>query len=236
MNKKFQDCRYKLNFHFQNILKACDNKFEEGCGSYLFDGKNYSYFDEYKGKQILLFEKVQNKKNILEIGTYMGHSLLIMLLSNPNLKITCIDINDEFSFPATEYLKKNFPKAKINFIHNDSLNVIDKLEKGFDLIHIDGAHKNKIITKEFNYCKNLGLHDDLEFIFDDSYNCKNLILNILASYKVKEYKSVGRDYHTCDYLKIRYDSSILQNIIFSYLNLKDYFFHKLKKIMKGYKI
>ena len=113
MINKFIDCKDKLEFHFQNILKVCDNRFEKGCGSYLFDGQNYRYFEEYKDKQILLFEKVQNKTNVLEIGTYMGHSLLIMLLSNPNLKITCIDINDEFSFPATEYLKKIFQVQKL---------------------------------------------------------------------------------------------------------------------------
>lgn len=236
MINKFIDCKDKLEFHFQNILKVCDNRFEKGCGSYLFDGQNYSYFEEYKDKQILLFEKVQNKTNVLEIGTYMGHSLLIMLLSNPNLKITCIDINDEFSFPATEYLKKNFPSAKINFIHNNSLNVINKIEEKFDFIHIDGAHKNKIITKEFNYCKKLGLNDDLEFIFDDSYNCRSLISNILSCYNIAEHKSVGYGYYTSDFIKLRYINPILKNIFFNFLNSKDYFFHKLKKLMKGNKI
>ena len=43
-----------------------------------------------------------------------------MLVANPSLNITTIDINDRFSKPAVDYLKQQFPEAKINFIHGDA--------------------------------------------------------------------------------------------------------------------
>ena len=96
--------------HFEKIFSFCGNQFEKGNGSYLFDGFTYKYTDDVYQKQSLLFNKVIGKKNILEIGTYMGHSLLIMLVANPSLNITTIDINDKFSKPAVDYLKIQFPK------------------------------------------------------------------------------------------------------------------------------
>ena len=70
----------------------------------------------------------------------MGHSLLIMLLANPNLKITTIDIVEKYSKAATDYLQNEFPNAKINFIKGNSLNIIPKLDAKYDLFHIDGTH------------------------------------------------------------------------------------------------
>ena len=92
------------------------------------DGKNYKLLDDIYNKQILLFNKVKDKSNILEIGTYMGHSLLIMLVSNPKINVTTIDLNDRYAKPVTSYLTSEFPDAKIEFIHNNSLNVIKKLK------------------------------------------------------------------------------------------------------------
>ena len=38
----------------------------------------------------------------------MGHSLLIMLMSNPKVQITTIDIDDKYALPSINYLKKYF--------------------------------------------------------------------------------------------------------------------------------
>jgi hypothetical protein len=107
-NTEFTNKLLKNKNIFYEIYEACGNKFWTGCGSYLFDGQTYKYCDLMYEKQELLFNSVKNVKNVLEIGTYMGHSLLIMLLSNPDLKITCIDICDEFTLPAVTVLNKHF--------------------------------------------------------------------------------------------------------------------------------
>jgi hypothetical protein len=156
---------------FYEIYEACGNRFFNGCGSYLFDGQTYQYCDLMYEKQELLYHTVKNVRNVLEIGTYMGHSLLIMLLSNPELKITCIDISDEFTLPAITILNKYFNNA-IHFIHSDSLSALQTLHQTFDFFHIDGHHENNYITNEFLLVKHLNNRIDnvLRIVFDDQ-NC-----------------------------------------------------------------
>jgi hypothetical protein len=153
---------------FYEIYEACGKKFWEGCGSYLFDGITYKYCDLMYEKQELLYNNVKNVKNVLEIGTYMGHSLLIMLLSNPELKITCIDISDEYTRPAVTILNKYFNNA-ITFINSDSLSALKTLDQKFDFFHIDGNHDNNYITNEFLLIINLNnnLNNILRVMFDD---------------------------------------------------------------------
>jgi len=230
------DFSYKLlesEKHFDNIYRECSYKFEKGCGSYLFDGKNYQYIIQTYSKQKLLYEKSKNKENILEIGTYMGHSLLIMLIANPNAKITCIDIDDTYSGPATRYLQKEFPNSKIKFIKSDSLKILKNLDEKFDFFHIDGAHKNKIITKEFNYCMNLRKSDEIEFIFDDVNNCLTLINNIFLFYEVKNKHFSDSFFNRALYFSILFPQKkinfFLKKFFFKIKNLIDYIFFKLKK-------
>tara|TARA_Y100001970_G_C14173659_1_gene825647 strand:+ start:181 stop:936 length:756 start_codon:yes stop_codon:yes gene_type:complete len=183
-NNKFSFKLLNAERHFKNIYKVCSFKFEKGCGSYLFNGKTYDYQIETYSKQKLLYEKSKNKKNILEIGSYMGHSLLIMLLANPRARITCIDINDEYSTPAINYIQHKFPLSKITFIKGSSLKVLKQLRNKFDFFHIDGAHKNKIVTKEFYLCMNIIKKKKIEFLFDDVDNIQTLIKNIKSTYKI----------------------------------------------------
>ena len=156
-----------------------------GCGSYLFDGSVYKYCDLMYEKQELLYNSVKNVKNVLEIGTYMGHSLLIMLLSNPDLKITCIDISNEYTFPAVTILNKYFNNA-INFINSDSLSILEKIEYKFDFFHIDGHHDDNYISNEFILIKNLNNSSDnvLRIIFDDQNCMVNLQNEININYNV----------------------------------------------------
>ena len=229
-----------IKHHFEKIYEVCGYKFDLGCGSYLFDGKNYKLFEDINNKQILLFNKVKDKSNILEIGTYMGHSLLIMLVSNPKINITTIDLDDRYAKPATNYLITKFPEAKIEFIHNDSLNVIKKLKSQFDFFHVDGAHKNKIITKEFNYIKNLNKNETLEIIFDDNITCQSLIKNIESTFKVEEKISKGIGLFTNLYLKIHIPKSKIEkfklNLIFFIKNQLKYLHMKIKKLINLKKI
>lgn len=229
-----------IRYHFEKIYEICGNNFIKGCGSYLFDGKNYKILDDIYEKQILLFNKVKGKSDILEIGTYMGHSLLIMLVSNPNINITTIDFDDRYAKPATSYLQSKFPQAKINFIHNSSLSVLKDLNQKFDFFHVDGAHKNKMITKEFNYIKKLSKNNPLEIIFDDDITCQTLIKNIETTFKIEDRITKGTSWFTNLYLKIKLPSSIYEkvtsNLIFfiknnlAYLKLKFIKLISLKKI------
>ena len=184
-NTEFTNRLLAAKHIFYEIYEACGSKYCVGCGSYLFDGNNYDYCDMMYEKQELLYNQVKTANNVLEIGTYMGHSLLIMLLSNPNLKITCIDISDEYTRPAVNVLNKYFNSA-IDFIHSDSLTALKSIDKKFDFFHIDGTHVNDYITNEFNAIKELNSRPDniLRVLFDDQVYLIELQNDIKCKYSV----------------------------------------------------
>jgi hypothetical protein len=184
-NTEFTNRLYKNRNIFYEIFEACDFDFYKGCGSYLFDGQTYQYCDLMYNKQELLYNAIKDVKNVLEIGTYMGHSLLIMLLSNPNLKITCIDISDKYTSKAVNILNKYFNNA-ITFIHSDSLIALPKLSNNFDFFHIDGCHTDEIITQEFKHILRLNNSSNniLKIIFDDLGCFNNLYNNIISKYNI----------------------------------------------------
>ena len=80
----------------------------------------------------------------------MGHSLLIMLLANPKLKITCIDIEDYYSLPAIEYLRENFKDSDIRFIKGNSVKSLKNIKEDFDLFHIENVTVFRLINQFFN--------------------------------------------------------------------------------------
>ena len=141
----------KIKKNFQGIYKACGNKFWFTCGSYLIDGQKYKYDKRMLGKQILLYNLAKENSRILEVGVYMGHSMLIMLASNPKLKITGLDIDKRFAPKAVNYLKKKFTNSKIELVLGDSIENLKKFKSDFDLYHIDGDHRPIKIYKEIYF-------------------------------------------------------------------------------------
>lgn len=184
-NTEFTNNLLKYKHIFNEIYEACNHTFIRGCGSYLFDGQTYEYCNLMYEKQELLYTSVKHAKNVLEIGTYMGHSILIMLMSNPTLKITCIDISNKFTQPAVNILNKYFNNA-ITFIHNDSLTALKKLNQTFDFFHIDGKHDNNYITEEFKLIEKLNNTNNnvLKVIFDDQVFLVKLQCEIFQKYNV----------------------------------------------------
>ena len=170
---------------FYEIYEKCGNVFMPGCGSYLFDGQTYDYYQGMYEKQELLFKSVKRAKKVLEIGSYMGHSMLIMLLANPDLKITCIDIDDSFTSVAVEVLNKYFNNA-ITFIHSDSISALSNLTESYDFFHIDGHHENSHIMKEFAYIQKLNSSSDyINVVFDDELSMRELQRHIDTNLKIK---------------------------------------------------
>jgi hypothetical protein len=186
-NTEFTNKLLQHKHIFYEIYAACQNKFWLGCGSYLFDGQEYKYCDKMYEKQELLYAKAKGKKHALEIGVYMGHSLLIMLLANPEIKITGIDMSYELPLTAVNVLKKYF-NNQITFIHSDSLLALPKIEDKFDFFHIDGHHDNNYISNEFQLIKRLNGNTDniLRIVFDDQCCLPHLQEEIKAKYTVLE--------------------------------------------------
>ncbi len=101
------------------------------------------YTNEFFDKQVnfILAAKKQNINDVLEIGFNAGFSTLLMLLTNKNLKITCVDICEHL------YTKICFKKLqeifgdRLELLPGSSIEVVPTLiENTYDLIHIDGCH------------------------------------------------------------------------------------------------
>ena len=97
---------------------------------------------EFVGKRRFVAMAALGHKSVLEIGFNAGHSALIMLTANPQLKFVAVDIGwHAYAIPCFNYLHSVFGD-RIEFIHSDSLQAWPFLmDRDFDLVHIDGNHE-----------------------------------------------------------------------------------------------
>ena len=202
-NTEYTNALFSHKHIFYEIYKECNFEFLQGCGSYLFDGKSYSYCDLMYEKQELLYNQVKTASKVLEIGTYMGHSLLIMLISNPNVKITCIDIDNKYTQPAVNILNKYFNNA-ITFIHKDSLSALQQIKDTFDFFHIDGHHENNYIENEFKLIEPLRDKSTIFRILFDDQNC----LVKLQTDIDRKYTVIKKIIPKCNWNNIYYEISL----------------------------
>lgn len=160
---------------FWELLEAWGPTWHGLCGGYLFDGRDYVLDTSSYKKQELLFSKAKTASRALEVGSYVGHSLLIMLLANPELEITSIDIDDKYTGPAVKVLNKHFGN-RIRFLHTNSKDGLDKLcEEGekFDFFHLDGDHNEDLIIQEYGFCKRLtSCYPRVKILFDDEMSLR----------------------------------------------------------------
>lgn len=93
-----------------------------------------------------------NIKRILEIGTAIGYSAIMMALANDNAEITTIERDEKRYLEAIKNVKRLKLEDRINLIYKDALDV--NLEEEYDLIFIDAAKAQNIKFFE-KFTKNL---------------------------------------------------------------------------------
>ena len=130
-------------------------------------------------------------KTILEIGTAIGYSAIMMALSNDDVKIVTIEKDKDRYLEALKNVKKFNLEDRITLIFNDALEV--KFKEKFDLIFIDAAKsKNRELFELFEknlasggsiVTDNLNLHGYVE---KDISEIKNRNLRQLVN-KIKSY-------------------------------------------------
>lgn len=104
-------------------------------------------------------------KNILEIGFGAGFSAVFMLLSNPEIKITCIDeCFHRYSYACYEKLREIFGENRIQFYLGNSNKILPTLKETYDLIHYDGCDALEITEKDIMYTFPL-IKENSYFIF-----------------------------------------------------------------------
>lgn len=136
--------------------------------------------------------KDNNIKNILEVGTAIGYSSIMMCGVDENITVTTIERDEKRYLEAVKNIKKFNLENRINLIYKDALEV--ELEDEYDLIFIDAA---KAQNRKFfeRYEKNLAkdgtiITDNMNFhglVNTDPSNIESRNLRQLVR-KVREYK------------------------------------------------
>ncbi len=153
----FYNTRKDLHFNFSILSKIADSKFDYNRIESLFN---------YKFKEIIFEEikkKIKDKKiRILEIGTFDAKFTNWLSKLFPDAEIITIDIDhnsenfiklEKSSSQPKELLlkirEKNLNRKNIRFIQMNSLDLMKKFnQESFDIIFVDGYHKNPIVSHD----------------------------------------------------------------------------------------
>ncbi len=146
---------------------------------------NYTYMFLNKSKNISNMVLNKNIRKVMEIGFNSGFSSLLMLLTNPNIYITCFDLGEhKYTMPCYEKLKETFGN-RINIIIGDStktLQNVNNIYDIYDLIHIDGGHSTEVANSDIINAYRLSKKGTI--IIMDDYDFTNLH-NLWNSYIIK---------------------------------------------------
>ena len=146
------------------------------------DGINY----------LLEYIKKFNIKRILEIGTAIGYSSIMMCSCSPDITVTTIERDEKRYLEAIKNIKKAKLGDRIDLIFSDAFDV--KLEDKYDLIFIDAAKAQNINFFEM-FEKNLSdkgtiITDNMNFhglVYKDPEKIESRNLRQLVR-KIKKYK------------------------------------------------
>ena len=151
------------------------------------------FINKTKNISSILLNK--NIKNVMEIGFNSGFSVLLMLLTNPNICVSCFDLGEhKYTMPCYEKLKETFGD-RINITIGDSTKTLENIKDNYDLIHIDGGHTTEVANSDIINSYRLSkqgtilIMDDYELphlhkLWDSyiiKYNLKKLHINVYES-------------------------------------------------------
>jgi len=137
---------------------------------------------------------IKNQINsVLEIGTAIGYSAIMMALANPNLKITTIERDHERYLEALKNIKKFDLEDRITLVFHDALEA--SIEGNFDMIFIDAA-KGQYIKFFEKYELNL---KEQGYIITDNMDFHGLVDKTDAEIESRNLRALVRkirDYRT----------------------------------------
>lgn len=141
--------------------------------------------------------------SVLEVGTAIGYSAIMMALSNPNLKVTTIERDQERYLEAVKNVKKFNLEDRITLIFNDALET--DIDGYFDLVFIDAAKGQNIKFFE-KYERNL---NDNGYIITDNMDFHGLVNKTDMEIESRNLRSLVRkirEYRS--YLSTRHDYDV----------------------------
>jgi predicted O-methyltransferase YrrM len=194
INNNIKEAKAYINTNLLPIIHNCGELLE---GNIFMLHHTTSYTDTFLNKSKNISNMVLNKnlKNVMEIGFNAGFSTLLMLLTNPNINITCFDLGEhKYTMPCYNKMKETFGN-RINIIIGDSTKTLQNINNIYDLIHIDGGHTTDVANSDIINSYRLSkqgtilIMDDYDFshlheLWDNyviKYNLKKLDINVYNS-------------------------------------------------------
>ena len=171
---KHEDKYLKICNGLKRLIKKTGEPLEGNC---MYHHLSLKPWDCLLNKRKNYQKIATNKNKICEIGFNAGHSLLTMLLVNPDAKYVLFDLGShKYSKPCFEYLKTKFPNTKMDIVWGDSrvtlLNYhLSKPKTKFDVIHIDGGHAYEVYSKDWKHSLQMIQKGGI-LIFDDTDNSR----------------------------------------------------------------
>lgn len=148
------------------------------------------------------FIRLNDIKNILEIGSAIGYSAIKMASIDSNIKITTIERDYDRYNKALDYINEYQLNDQITIINADAFNV--KLDNKFDLIFIDAAKaqnqkffltfENNLNNNGYIITDNLSFHGLVAEI--DSIKSKNLKALVRKINDYKQFLISNNNYKT----------------------------------------
>lgn len=87
---------------------------------------------------IMKYIKLNNVKDILEIGAAIGYSAILMASTKDDIKVTTIERDEQRYMEALKNIKKCGMDKKIDVVYQDALD-LNLSDVSYDLIFIDAA-------------------------------------------------------------------------------------------------
>jgi len=117
-------------------------------------------------KFIMKYIKLNNVKSVLEIGTGIGYSAILMANATPDVEITTIEIDEKKYREAVKNVKKCNLDKRIEVVYQDALEV-NLAGLTYDVIMVDATKGNYIkFFEKFCHYLNPGgviITDNLKF-------------------------------------------------------------------------
>ncbi len=193
INEYIQKTKDYININLLPIIERCGEKLEGN----IFMHDHTRYTDKFlnKTKNISRLVLENDIETVMEIGFNAGFSSLLMLITNPKIKLTCFDLGDHsYVLPCYMKIKETFGD-RIKLIIGDSNKTLLDIDEKFDLIHIDGGHETSVaendIINSYKLCNNgtILIFDDYDF-----QNLKPLWDHYINKYNLQKYN--GFLYHS----------------------------------------
>lgn len=150
---------------------------------------------------------IKNQINsVLEIGSAIGYSAIMMALANPNLKITTIERDQDRYLEAIKNIKKLNLEDRITLVFHDALEA--NIEGNFDMIFIDAAKGQNI---KFFEKYELNLKEN-GYIITDNMDFHGLVDKVDAEIESRNLRALVRkirDYRTFLLNNPNYDVELL---------------------------